>query len=122
MATVLIIDDEEMIRSLAEKILERDSHIVFTAATSSEAIALFKENSDEIDLLIVDMVLDEMNGFEILSELRKIKSDIPGIISSGNSYNENDIPVDINQNIFFLQKPYRANNLTEMVNSLLTLS
>lgn len=120
MATILIIDDEEMIRSLAERILTRDSHSVFTAEDGTSAIALFNENKDSIDIVLVDMLLDGMNGIEILTELRKTAPNIPGIISSGNTYNNDDIPAELNNHLYFLQKPYKANNLTELVNSILT--
>lgn len=122
MATILVIDDEEMIRTLSEKILERDSHKVLTAETGSDAVTIFKENASTIELLIIDMNLEDMNGFEILEEIRKINPEIPGIISSGNNYDIKDIPKTIKNNISFLQKPYRAKTLSELVNSLLVLS
>ncbi len=120
MAKILVIDDEEMIRSLAERILQRDSHTVLTAETSANAISLFKEHSNSTDIILVDMLLDDMNGFDILSEIRKIAPNIPGVISSGNIYNDNDLPEDLKQNIYFLQKPYKASQLSELVNSILS--
>ena len=122
MATILVIDDEEMIRTLSEKILQRASYDVLTAETGAEAISIYKNNSSEIDLLIIDMQLDDMNGFEILEEIRKLDPEIPGIISSGNNYQLKDIPESIRNNISFLQKPYRSQTLTELVNSLVVLS
>lgn len=121
MATILVIDDEEIIRSLAEKILSRDSHTILTEANSAGAISSFREHSESIDIVLVDMILDDLNGFDILTEIRKTTPEIPGIISSGNSYNERDIPKILNNNIYFLQKPYRATELSELVNSILSL-
>ncbi len=120
MATILVIDDEEMICSLAERILTRDSHTVLTAEDGTSAISLFHKNHKSIDVVLVDMLLDDMNGIEILTELRKISPNIPGIFSSGNSYNNDDIPAELNCHLYFLQKPYRAKGLTELVNSILT--
>ncbi len=120
MATILVIDDEEMIRSLAERILTRDSHTVLTAEDGTSAIKLFNENHKSIDIVLVDMLLDDMNGIEILTELRKTAPQIPGIISSGNCYNDDDLPAELNHRLYFLQKPYKANGLTELIDSILT--
>ena len=120
MATILVIDDEEMIRSLAERILGRVSHSVMTAENGSSAISLFNKNHESIDIALIDMTLYDMNGFEILTELRKSAPNLPAIISSGNCYNESDLPVELNRLIYFLQKPYKAHDLTDMVDSILT--
>lgn len=119
MANILVIDDEEIIRSLAERILQRDFHNVLLAETGSEAVVLFQKHSDTIDIALVDMNLEEMNGLEILTEFRKINPNIPGIISSGNTYDQDDIPEILNNYIYFLQKPYRANELSELIDSIL---
>ena len=121
MAIILVIDDEEMIRSLVEKILEKNSHTVLIAETGIEAISLFSDQSDTIELVIIDMQLDDLNGFEILTEFRKISAEIPAIISSGQILDKANIPENINKNIYFLPKPYKSTQLTEIVNSILAL-
>ncbi len=119
MAKILIIDDEEMIRSLAERILQRDSHTVLTAENGTIAIELFTQQKETIDIIIVDLHLDDMDGIDILTEIRKISAHIPSIISSGNNFDKNDLPENLRQNIFFLPKPYKASMLTELVSSIL---
>lgn len=119
MSKILIIDDEEMIRSLAERILQRDSHTVLTAENGAIAIELFTEQKETIDIIIVDLHLDDMDGIDILTEIRKISAHIPGIISSGNNFDKDNLPENLRQNIFFLPKPYKAGMLTELVNSIL---
>ena len=121
MATILIIDDEPMILTLATKILERDSHSIITASRSEEAILLFQKQHKEIDMTLVDMNLDKLSGCDLLIEFRKLAPEIAGIISSGNSMNKNDLPEHLQNNIHFLQKPYRAKELSELVNSILTI-
>ncbi len=120
MAKILIIDDEEMIRSLAERILQRDSHTVLTAENGANAIELFKQQAESIDIIIVDLHLDDMDGIDIITEIRKISVNIPGIISSGNNFGKDDLPDELRQNIYFLPKPYKASMLTELVSSILT--
>ena len=119
MSKILVIDDEEIILSLAERILKRDNHEVLLAENGNSGLELFQLNNESIDLVIVDMTMDDINGFELLSEIRKLNTEIPGIISSGNCYDEDDIPSEINNNIYFLQKPYRAQQLSALINSIL---
>lgn len=121
MAKILIIDDEPMILTLATKILERDSHSIVTASRSNDAISLFREQHKEIDMVLVDMNLDELSGCDLLTEFRKLTPEIAGIISSGNNMNKNDLPENLHNNIHFLQKPYKAKDLSELVNSILTI-
>lgn len=116
----MIVDDEQMILSLAEKILQRDEHKVFKAETAVSAIELFNNHYDALDIVILDINMDSMNGFQLLARFREQAPELPCVFSSGDNYDESDVPEDINKNIHFLQKPYRANILSELIQSILT--
>ena len=67
MASILVIDDERPIRSLLRAALEQDHHQVFEAANGRLGLELYREQS--VDLIITDLIMPEMDGFELISEL-----------------------------------------------------
>jgi two-component system response regulator (stage 0 sporulation protein F) len=69
MAKILVIDDERPIRSLLRAALEGDNHQVFEAANGRLGLELYRERC--VDLIITDLVMPEMNGLDLISELTK---------------------------------------------------
>ncbi len=119
---VLIIDDEQMILSLAERILKREGYEVITADSGGAGIEVFKNQSDTIDCLLLDLTLDDMHGFDVLREVRSIKPSIACIISSGQGIEGIDFPAELRKRTTFLEKPYRSKQLTAMIEELLAVS
>ncbi len=119
--TVLVVDDEEMIRAIAEKVLRRAGFDIITAATGRQAIDLFSKQSEHIAAVLIDMSMPDMTGLETIRELRAISPLIPCIISSGHNIVPGDIPADIANNIELLQKPYRSQTLAAVVKSLISV-
>ncbi len=116
---VLVVDDEEMILSMATKILERQGYEVVTACSGGEAVKRCFEQSDQIDLMLLDLTMPGLSGIETLHRVRQTCPDLPCIISSGYDADWDDIPEDLKANVHFLQKPYRADKLTELVSGIL---
>lgn len=113
--TVLLIDDEELIRITAASILKTLGYIVLLAENGKEGLAVYKENRDEIDLIVLDMIMPVMGGRETFEEIRKFDDDIPIIISSGFA-KEEDLAAMSEQGITgFLHKPFRREEIAEMV-------
>lgn len=117
---VLVVDDEEMILSLATKILTRQGYEVITAYSGDEGLKLYARQPDQIDLLLIDLTMPGLSGFETLRRAREIKPGLPCIISSGQLADPDDTPNDLLNGLHFLQKPYRANQLSNLVNEILT--
>ena len=67
--TILVVDDELMMRNLLEKILARDGYTVITAANGREALEVLKK--EKADIVITDMKMPEMNGFDLLKVIKK---------------------------------------------------
>ncbi len=67
--TVLLVDDEEMIRDLGKEILELSGYTVLTAATGNEAMDLYEKEREEISLVILDLIMPGMDGKQCLEEL-----------------------------------------------------
>jgi len=86
--TVLVVDDEQLVRDVAARILEYSGFEVITAAEARKGVELFRELADEIAAVLLDMTMPEMSGEEAFRELRRIRPDVPVILTSG--YNEQD--------------------------------
>ena len=109
--TILIVDDEEAVRTAAQRILEDSGFTVMTAADGDESLAIFRRHGDRIAVVLLDMTMPEKSGHETLKELRRLRESVTVILSSG--YSEQvardqfaDQPIS-----GFLQKPYAANRL-----------
>ncbi len=115
---VLVIDDEEMIRSLAEKILRRGGYEVLSAETGEEAIEAFAR-AEDIDGVLLDMSMPGMSGLETLRRLRAIREDIPCVLSSGQPESNVSIDDTLRNRTSYLEKPYRAQALIKAIDELL---
>jgi DNA-binding NtrC family response regulator len=81
MASILIIDDDESIRSFLKERLVYEGFNVLTASDGKEGMNLF--NNNQVDLVITDIIMPDKNGFEIIIEMKKIRPDIKIIAISG---------------------------------------
>jgi two-component system, cell cycle sensor histidine kinase and response regulator CckA len=117
---ILLVDDEEMVRKMAKTMLERIGFDVLTARDGVEAVKIFRENQADIELVLSDLTMPRMNGWETLSALREICPDIPVILASG--YDEAQIMADDHriQPQAFLHKPYQLDDLKKALAEALT--
>ena len=113
--TVLVVDDEEPVRKVARRILERMGFDVLTAEDGREGVAIYRTRAADIRFVLLDMMMPRMNGEQAFTELRRIDPDVKVVLSSG--YNEQEAV-----NRFagrglagFVQKPYSARDLEQMV-------
>ena len=118
---ILVIDDEEMIRNLAKRILTRAGHEVLLAENGNMGLELFNDNKDSVSLVIVDMFMDGLSGIETIQKINEIQPDLLYVLSSGNNYSSEEIPEELISKVNFLQKPYRASQLTDKINEVLHL-
>ncbi|HOD55529.1 MAG TPA: response regulator, partial [Candidatus Cloacimonadota bacterium] len=113
--TILLIDDEELIRITASAILSSLGYQVILAENGEEGVLIFKENMEKIDLIILDMIMPVMGGRETFRHIREISESVPVIIASGFA-KEEDMKALKKQGVGgFLQKPFRRAELAEMV-------
>jgi two-component system, cell cycle sensor histidine kinase and response regulator CckA len=112
---ILIVDDEETIRTLGKKVLENTGYTVLTASDGSEALKIFRENVADIRAVLLDLTMPKMNGKETFRELCRIQPDVKVLLSSG--YNEQDtINHFADKGLAgFIQKPYTMKNLLEAI-------
>jgi CheY-like chemotaxis protein len=81
MASVLVVDDDEMIREVIRRALERGGHEVVEAAEGSEGLRKLKERT--VDLMIVDVMMPKKGGIETLMELRRNQPAMKTIVITG---------------------------------------
>jgi CheY-like chemotaxis protein len=114
--TILIVEDELVLRDMAHVILENCGYSVLEAGTGVEAIRVWEANQNGIDLVLTDMVMPEgMSGMELAQRLRKYKPDLKVIFASGYSMEDLDTTFIRNGRALFLQKPYTHFTLAKAV-------
>ncbi|MFN2127739.1 MAG: response regulator, partial [Anaerolineales bacterium] len=83
--TILLVDDEERIVNMTQKILERLGYTVETKINPIEALELFQLKPAKFDLVITDMTMPQMTGVNLAEKLMEIRKDIPVIVCTGHS-------------------------------------
>ena len=116
---ILVVDDEEAIRSFAKEVLETHGYRVLAAADGAEAIEIFRENNGSIGLVILDMVMPNMGGRETFLKLREMNPDVNALLSTGYSQNGKAQEIMSSGVKGFIQKPYQVNALLSKVRSVL---
>ncbi len=113
--TVLVVDDEEWVRAVARRVLERVGFRVMTASDGLEGVRVYRENVDEVDVVLLDMTMPHLNGEETFREMRRVKRDVRVILSSG--YNEQEaVGRFAGRGLAgFIQKPYSPSELVELI-------
>jgi len=113
--TLLVVDDDATIRSLAGRTMQRAGATVLLASDGREAVRLFRQHAAEIRLVLLDMTMPNMNGEEAFQEIRRIRPDAVVLLSSG--YNETDATSHFAGKglAWFIQKPYRQSDLLRRV-------
>ncbi|MEZ5709610.1 MAG: response regulator [Blastomonas sp.] len=111
--TLLLVEDEDMVRAVAERALSRQGYKVVTASDGEEGLARFAD-SGPFHLVVSDVVMPNMDGPAMAAELRKRAPDIPILFMSG--YAEEQLRQNISlDQVHFLPKPFSVNQIVEAV-------
>lgn len=117
--TILLVDDEEVIRSMGQEVLEMYGYRVLLAGDGCEAMEVFEQESKSIDLVILDIHMPKMSGDEVLPLLLEKRAELKVILCSGYAQ-EQFTGKNINfGSIAFLNKPYRTVDLASAVRDVL---
>lgn len=81
--TVLLVDDEDLVRKLGQRILERHGYTVLSATDGKEALKVYEEERSRISLVILDLVMPRLGGWQCLEELQAMDPEVKVVISSG---------------------------------------
>ncbi|MBA3941879.1 MAG: hybrid sensor histidine kinase/response regulator [Sphingopyxis sp.] len=115
--TILLVEDEDMVRAVAERALSRAGYTVVTASQGEEGIERFG-TMDKVDLILSDVVMPTMDGPAMVRAMRARRPDLPVLFMSG--YAEEQLRQSINiDDVAFLPKPFSVAQLTEAVSAAL---
>lgn len=111
--TILLVDDEQLIRTSTKRLLERLGYRVILAEDGRDALDIYVENKDDVEVVVLDLMMPGMSGEEAFVELQKINADVRVILSSGYSRDEKaESLIDLGA-VGFLEKPFDLDTLIE---------
>ncbi len=114
--SILVIDDEKIIRETAADVLKHFGYEVITAASAVEGIEAFKAARQKIKLVLLDMIMPEINGRECFEQLKSICPEVKVVLASGFS-KEEDIDLMKEKGLCgFIHKPYSLRELSALLN------
>ncbi len=116
---VLVIDDEDVVRDVARRMIARLGFHAETAVDGIEGVRLFRERAAEVKAVVLDLTMPRMDGEATLREIRTIRADVPVILASG--FTERDVAASVraDPHVLFLQKPFRLPLLAERLRKIL---
>lgn len=112
---ILLVDDEELIRISGEWMLTELGYDVLVASDGAEAVDIFQQYQNEIDIVLMDMIMPIMNGHEAFFKMKEIDNNCRVIISSGFTNNNRTNELMEAGLCGFIKKPYRIHDLSKML-------
>jgi DNA-binding NtrC family response regulator len=113
--TVLVIDDEEMIRNIVKRILKFRGHEAIEAKSGDEALEIVSTSTQNIDYAILDLSMPGLSGAETFKKLREIKRDLKIIIATGFVGSSESQQFLDEGAIAILEKPFKMDQLIEII-------
>ncbi|MEI6703535.1 MAG: response regulator, partial [Deltaproteobacteria bacterium] len=117
--TILLVEDEDKVRLIAKALLKRFGFTVLEAVNGKEALELYQKNAAEITLVMTDMGMPVMDGYELFGELKKLCPNLPIIVSSGYGYAEVSSRIPADDISGFISKPYKPEQMREVLKRVL---
>ncbi|MDQ1278251.1 MAG: two-component system, cell cycle sensor histidine kinase and response regulator CckA [Thermodesulfobacteriota bacterium] len=117
--TILLVDDEKMVLEVGRDLLEVMGYQVYTAGSGQEAITVYMEKRNEIELVILDMIMPGISGGETFDRLRKINPGIKVLLASGYSITGQAQEILDRGCNGFLQKPFHPEKFSNMIREML---
>lgn len=117
--TILLAEDDELVRRLVQRILTDNGYTVIEAVDGLDAVSKFSESSKAIDLLLFDLIMPKMNGKEAWDKIRKLRPEVRVIFSSGYAPETIQQKMLLSGDVHMLAKPLSSNELLRKVRSVL---
>ncbi len=119
--TILLVEDEDMVRAVAERALSRQGYTVVTASDGDEGLELFLADEKKFDIVVTDVVMPSMDGPAMAREIRKRRPRLPILFMSGYAEEQLRSEIDID-NMHFIAKPFSVKQIGEKVGGVLRRS
>ncbi len=117
--TVLVAEDDRSLRLLAKALLEEYGYRVIEAEDGEDAVRKFRENQDQVKLLLLDIVMPRLDGRKAYEEIRKLQPGIKALFASGYTEDILSIKDILDQGLDFIQKPMHPSDLLVKVRTIL---
>jgi len=117
--TILLVDDEEMVLDVGVQLFKTLGYTVLEAKGGREAIEIYKESKDEIDIVLLDMIMPDVGGGEAYDRMKEINPDIKVLLSSGYSIDGQAAEIVDRGCDGFIQKPFNMKVLSQEVRKIL---
>jgi len=117
--TILLVDDEEIVRDIALKMLTEFGYTVITACDGKDALARYEESKERISLIILDLIMPEMDGKACLKEILRLAPEAKVLIASGYSDAETLTNIKTLGAKEFVEKPFNTRSLLQTVREVL---
>jgi DNA-binding NtrC family response regulator len=113
MNNILIIDDQKLIRNSLKVALEKESYSVLLARTGAEGLGIIRANA--VDLVLLDIMLPDINGIEVLKKIKEIDPDIIVIMMTGYGTIETAVSAMKLDAFDYINKPFKADTITTLL-------
>jgi two-component system cell cycle sensor histidine kinase/response regulator CckA len=117
--TILLVDDEKMVLDVSRKMLEILGYKVYAVGSGQEAVAVYMEKKQEIDLVLLDMIMPGISGGQTFDRIREINPEIKVLLSSGYSINGEAKGIMDRGCEGFIQKPFQLEKLSRKIREVL---
>ena len=117
--TVLLVEDEELVRALGCRVLQRAGFEVITAVDGADACERFSSRLGAIDVVVSDVVMPRMGGREAYERIRSLSPGVPFLFCSGYAAPDGDGPMALPAGCRMLSKPYLPSELVAQVRDLI---
>jgi len=113
--TILLVEDEDEVRHIAKALLKNFGFTVLEAVNGKEALEMYQKNGADITLVVTDMGMPVMDGYEMFHKLKSLNSELPIIISSGYGDAEVSSRIGSDNIAGLISKPYNPDKLRDVV-------
>jgi two-component system, cell cycle sensor histidine kinase and response regulator CckA len=117
--TILLVDDEEAVLDVSAHMLTKVGYTVFEAKGGREAVEIYKENKDKINMVILDIIMPEMSGSETYDRMKEINPDIKVLLSSGYNIEGQASEILDKGCAGFIHKPFNMQELSQGIRKIL---
>jgi two-component system OmpR family response regulator len=118
METILVVDDDPMVRSLCQQMLNRGGYVVVPLSSGVEAVSVLKSTPSTFDLALLDVMMPGMNGIELANHIKKTHPGTRIVLMSG--YGPREIEQVIGPNSYpIIWKPFKTESLLRMIENAL---
>ncbi len=116
---ILLVEDDEKVREIADKILSENGYVVTAAASFKEALDVFERAQYPFDIIFSDVVLPDEDGLQLVNRLIAKDSKLKVLLSSGYTDHKSKWPLITERGFSYLEKPYKINVLLQAIKTVL---